>query len=88
MGEGKPAREVAPESDRALSPGGLVESGDRCEGCGKPLTGRQKTGCSARCRAVAARRRRRGKVLAALDELERGLEKVRRLLGDPDTNSS
>ena len=30
----------------------------RCKSCGTPLTGRQKSACSARCRAALSRRMR------------------------------
>ena len=65
-----PRPQVPVESARAL-----------CRGCGGPLVGRQKTGCSARCRARVSRHRRadvqraRDAEIRAL--LEAALEKLR-----------
>lgn len=47
-----PAQEPRPEGERALL------AGLSCEGCGVPLTGRQRKACSPRCRAKASRDRR------------------------------
>lgn len=49
--------EMPAESVRALL-GGAARASGRCHGCGSSLTGRQRSACSARCRAVLVRRRR------------------------------
>jgi hypothetical protein len=65
-----PTPQVRAESARAL-----------CTGCGGPLVGRQRVGCSSRCRAVVSRqrkaeaRRERDAEIRAL--LEAALEKLR-----------
>ncbi len=51
-----------------------------CPVCKTPMTGRQKTGCSGKCRAAASRRRKQQEFGAALDEAERALKKARRAL--------
>jgi predicted nucleic acid-binding Zn ribbon protein len=50
-----PVRHVSgpPETARALL------AGPPCPVCGRPLRGRQRTACSARCRAEASRQRKR-----------------------------
>lgn len=56
----------------------MVECPNRpCPVCGKPLSGRQKTGCSGKCRAEASRKRRQREMMAALDEAERMLRRAR-----------
>ncbi len=56
----------------------MVSYPDRpCPVCKRPMTGRQKTGCSGRCRAAVSRRNRQRKLLATLDEADRALRKVR-----------
>ncbi len=57
-----------------------------CSNCGQPfeaLRGRAVY-CSGRCRAEASRRRRMQGLEAALDEAERALGKVRRLVWGQD----
>lgn len=66
--------------------GNVVESTDRCQACGKPLTGRQKTGCSPRCRAEASRRKRREEALIALGRAETALRDLRLLLTGESEN--
>ncbi len=49
------------ESERAplVSPGGgVVASAGTCSICGAALTGRQRSACSAKCRAALSRRTR------------------------------
>jgi hypothetical protein len=46
-----PADQTRPETARAL------QAGPGCPVCGQPLTGRQRSACSARCRAALSRRR-------------------------------
>ncbi len=53
-----------------------------CPICKGPMTGRQKTGCSGKCRAELSRRKRKEEALVALDEAERALRRVRRALGE------
>ena len=61
----------------------MVSCPDRpCPVCKTPMTSRQKSACSGRCRAEASRRRRDRERTAALDEAERALRKVRRALGE------
>jgi predicted nucleic acid-binding Zn ribbon protein len=68
------APEVPPESARALGVTATVESTERqCPACGRPLTVRQRAGCSAKCRAALSRRRQ--------DEARRARDReIRRLL--------
>ncbi len=59
----------------------MVSCPDRpCPVCKTPMTGRQKSGCSGKCRAEASRKRRRQDLTAALDEAERALREVRQML--------
>ncbi len=59
----------------------MVSYPDRpCPVCKGPMTGRQRTGCSGKCRTEASRNRRRQDLTAALDEAERALRKVRRVV--------
>ena len=59
----------------------MVSYPDRpCPVCKGPMTDRQKTGCSGKCRAEASRNRRRQDLTAALDEAERALRRVRRVV--------
>ena len=56
----------------------MVSYPDRpCPVCKSPMTGRQRSACSGKCRAELSRRRRKEEALAALDEAERTLRKVR-----------
>ncbi len=57
----------------------MVEYPDRpCPICQTPMTGRQRTGCSGRCRAEASRKRKvefvRGRKRKVRDLLEEALE--------------
>jgi len=59
----------------------MVEYPDRpCPVCKHPMTGRQKSACSGKCRAEASRKQRREALAAALDEAERALRKIRRVV--------
>ena len=57
----------------------MVEYPDRpCPVCKAPMTGRQRTGCSGKCRAEASRKRKvafiRGRKRKVRDLLEEALE--------------
>ncbi len=59
----------------------MIDCPDRpCPVCNAPMTGRQRTGCSGKCRAEASRRRRDQALSAALNEAERALREVRRVV--------
>ncbi len=59
----------------------MVNCPDRpCPVCKGPMTGRQKSACSGKCRAETSRRKRKEEALAALDEAERALREVRQML--------
>ena len=52
-------RQVSPEAARALVAGSEVDSRQRlCIACQSPLSARQRTACSGKCRAVLSRRHR------------------------------
>ncbi len=65
--------------------GNVVEPTDRCQGCGKPLSGRQKTGCSARCRAEASRTKRKEEALAEVVRIEQAVRTLRRIWGEEES---
>ena len=51
--------ESEPERTALAAPGGAVVASSRpCPVCGQPMTGRQTSACSDRCRATKSRRKR------------------------------
>ena len=63
----------------------MVEYPDRpCPVCKAPMTGRQRTGCSGKCRAEAARRRRKGEALTAVGRIEQAVRTLRLIWGEED----
>ncbi len=60
----------------------MLDSFDRrCETCGTPLTGRQKSACSARCRAALSRRKRAEAQEERDQRLQRLVETLAREVG-------
>ena len=59
----------------------MVDCPDRCcPVCKTPMTGRQKSGCSGKCRAELSRLKRKEDALVALEATERALRTLRRTL--------
>ncbi len=64
----------------------MVSYPDRpCPVCKRPMTGRQKTGCSGKCRAEASRRRRKAEALVAVATVEAALRMLRRIWGEEES---
>ncbi len=63
----------------------MIDCPDRpCPVCEAPMTGRQRTGCSGKCRAEASRRRRKEEALAAVVTVEQAVRTLRRIWGEED----
>jgi len=73
--------ELVPQGARALL-AALAEPSRECENCGKPLSGRATTACSARCRAALSRQRDAAARLARDKRLRSLLLMAQRALGD------
>ena len=59
----------------------MVDCPDRrCPVCKGPMAEQKESACSGKCRAEASRNRRRQVLTAALDEAERALRRVRRVV--------
>jgi predicted nucleic acid-binding Zn ribbon protein len=56
-----------------------------CPICKGPMTGRQKSACSGKCRAELSRFKRKEEALAALVSLEVALRTLRRVWGAENT---